>query len=181
MGFQEMLKPQDIVVSIKLLQSRGDGPAPTYASLAQALRLSSSEVHAAVGRCLEVGILRKSSDAKRTMPQPVVTAMEEFLVHGLKFIWPAKRGPMTRGIPTGSSLGPMAQLLGVPEPSVPLVWPHPEGTLRGESVDPLYPRAVEACKSDPVLHEWLALLDILRLKTGREAALAGAAIHNRLA
>ncbi|MEI6674945.1 MAG: hypothetical protein WCO57_07185 [Verrucomicrobiota bacterium] len=176
-----MLKPQDIVVSIKLLQGRDGGPAPTYATLAMALRMSSSEVHAAVGRCLEVGLLRKPGDAGRTMPVPVAAAMEEFLLHGLKFIWPAKRGPMTRGVATGSSCESVSRLLDVSEPGVPLVWPHPEGTLRGEAVDPLYPRAVEACKEDPILHEWLALLDILRLKTGREAALAGAAIHNRLA
>ena len=176
-----MLKPQDIVVSIKLLQSRDGGPVPTYASLALALRLSSSEVHAAVRRCLEVGLLRKPSGSTRTMPVPVAAAMEEFLVHGVKFIWPAKRGPMTRGMATGSSLESVSRLLDVSEPAVPLVWAHPEGTLRGEAVAPLYPRAVEACKDDPVLHEWLALIDILRLKTGREAAHAGAVIHHRLA
>ena len=115
------------------------------------------------------------------MPVPVAAAMQEFLLHGLKFIWPAKRGPMTRGVATGSSCASVSRLLDMSEPGVPLVWPHPEGPLRGVSVDPLYPRAVEACKDDPIFHEWLALLDILRLKTGREAALAGAAIHNRLA
>jgi hypothetical protein len=176
-----MLKPQDIVVSLKLLQSRDGGPVPTYASLAMALKLSSSEVHAAVGRCLEVGLLRKPADSARTMPQPVRAALEEFLLHGMKYVWPARRGPMTRGFPTGSSLESVSRLLNLTEPTIPLVWPHPAGTVRGESVDPLYPRTVEACEGDPILHEWLALLDILRLKTGREAALAGTAIHNRLA
>lgn len=181
MGFQKMLKPQDIVVSLKLLQSRDGGPVPTYATLAMALKLSPSEVHAAVGRCLEVGLLRKPSDSARTMPQPVAAALEEFLVHGVKYVWPARRGPVARGFPTGSSLDSVSRLLNLSEPAVPLVWPHPEGTTRGESVDPLYPRAAEACEEDPVLREWLALLDILRLKTGREAALARTAIHNRLA
>jgi hypothetical protein len=176
-----MLKPQDIVVALKLLQSRDGGPIPTYATLAMALRLSSSEVHAAVNRCLEVGLLRKPADSTRTMPQPVAAALEEFLVHGVKYVWPAKRGAVTRGVATGSSFEGVARLLNLSEPAIPLVWPHPEGTVRGESVEPLYPRAIEACKDDPVLHEWLALLDILRLKTGRESALARAAIHNRLA
>lgn len=175
-----MLKPQDIVVSIKLLQSMEGGSVPTYSKLAMELKLSPSEAHAAVGRCLEVGLLRKPSDPRRTMPQPVAAGMEEFLIHGVKYIWPAKRGPVTRGFATASSLDSVARILDVPEPTVPLVWPHPEGTLRGESVEPLYPRAVEACQSDPVLREWLALLDVLRLKTGREASLAGAAIHSRL-
>ncbi len=88
---------------------------------------------------------------------------------------------MARGFPTGSSLESVSHLLGVSEPTIPLVWPHPEGKLRGESVDPLYPRVVEACEEDPVLRDWLALLDILRLKTGREAALATEAIHQLLA
>lgn len=181
MGFQKMLKPQDVVVSLKLLQSRDGRPVPTYASLAMALKLSSSEVHAAVGRCLEVGLLRKPTDSNRTMPQPVAAALEEFLVHGVKYVWPAKRGPVVRGTATGTSLDAVARILNVPEPGVPLVWPHPEGTLRGESVEPLYPRAVMACQNDPDLREWLALLDVLRLKTGREAALAAVAIHTRLA
>lgn len=176
-----MLKPQDIVVFIKLLQNRTGGPVPTYAGLAMALKMSSSEVHAAVRRGLEAGLLRKPTAPGRTMPQPVMSAMEEFLLHGFKFIWPAKRGPIRRGIPTGSSLNPVSELLGMSEPEVPLVWPHPEGSVRGESITPLYPRAVDACADDPVLREWLALLDILRLKTGREAALAGAAIQKRLA
>jgi hypothetical protein len=176
-----MLKPQDIVVSLKLLQSLGDGPVATYATLAAALYLSPSEAHAAVARGLEVGILRKPPDSRRTMPQPVAATLEEFLIHGLKYVWPAKRGAVTRGYPTGSSLGTVAGLLDVPEPSISLVWPHPEGTLRGESVLPLYPRAVEACLNDPVLYGWLALLDVLRLKSGREASLAARAIHNRLA
>lgn len=176
-----MLKPQDIVVSLKLLQSMAAGPAPTYATLAMALNLSSSEVHAAVGRCLEVGLLRKPSGSARTMPQPVTAALEEFLIHGVKFVWPAKRGSVARGFATATSLDSVARILDVPEPAVPLVWPHPEGSLRGESVAPLYPRVVDACQGDPVLHEWLALLDVLRLKTGREAALAGGEIRNRLA
>ena len=114
------------------------------------------------------------------MPQPVRAALGEFLVSGVKYVWPAVRGPVTRGMPTAGSLPSVAALLGMPQPEMPLVWPHAEGTVRGESVEPLYPRAASVVASDVALHEWLALIDILRLKTGREAALAAAAIHKKL-
>jgi hypothetical protein len=177
-----MLKPHDLVIALQLLEARGSDSVPTYATLASNLRMSPSEVHAAVGRGVVAGLLRKASlGSPRTMPEPVISGMEEFLIHGLKYVWPGKRGAMTRGVPTGSSLETIAQSLGVAGPPVPLVWPHPDGSVRGESIEPLYPRAVEACANSASLHEWLALVDIVRLKTGREAALAAALIHRRLA
>ncbi|CAN5894161.1 hypothetical protein BH11VER1_BH11VER1_01660 [soil metagenome] len=177
-----MLKPHDIVVSLKLLESKGSDSAPTYAALSHALRLSPSEVHASVTRGIVAGLLKKPlPNSKRTMPEPIAVALREFLVHGLKYVWPAKRGAITRGIPTGSSVESVSDLMEVAAPAVPLVWPHVEGTVRGESIEPLYARAGEACINDPVLYEWLALIDVVRLKTGREAALASAAIEKRLA
>ena len=114
------------------------------------------------------------------MPIPVRAALAEFLVSGVKYVWPASRGAVTRGVPTAGSLPVVAQLLGMPEPATPLVWPHPEGHLRGESVEPLYPKAAEVTAGDPLLYEWLALIDLLRVKSGREAALAATAIQKKL-
>ncbi|MCX6853884.1 MAG: MarR family transcriptional regulator, partial [Verrucomicrobia bacterium] len=171
-----MLKPHDIVIALKLLQATEES-VPTYAELASALKMSASEAHSSVARGLEAGLLRKPLlESTRTMPIPVRAALAEFLVSGVKFVWPAVRGPVTRGIPTAGSLPTVASLLGMPQPELPLVWPYAEGTLRGESVEPLYPRAAAVVAGDAALHEWLALIDILRLKTGREAALAAAAI-----
>ena len=175
-----MLKPHDILVTLKLLLSPAES-VPTYAGLALALQLSASEAHSAVGRAVEAGLLRKPlAGTGRTMPMPVRSALGEFLVSGVKYVWPAVRGPVTRGIPTAGSVPAVASLLGMPQPELPLVWPHAEGTLRGESVEPLYPRAASVVAGDAALHEWLALIDILRLKTGREAALAAAAIQKKL-
>ncbi len=175
-----MLKPQDVVISIKLLQGRDGGAGPTYAELASALKMSPSEAHAGVSRSLEVGILRRSVDFPQRMPIPVKAALEEFLVSGLKYVWPTKPSSMARGIPTCTSLPALARELDVPEPATPLVWRHPLGTLRGETITPLYPKLPEVCTDDPWLHDWLALVDILRCKTGREAALAANLIRRRL-
>ncbi len=174
-----MLKPHDVLVSLKLLLAAPES-VPTYAGLAAALQLSASEVHSAVGRAVEAGLLRKPlAGTGRTMPLPVRAALGEFLVSGVKYVWPAVRGPVTRGIPTAGSVPSVAALLGMPMPELAVVWPHADGQ-RGEAVEPLYPRAASVVANDPALHEWLALIDIMRLKTGREAALAAAAIQKKL-
>ena len=176
-----MLKPQDVVISIKLLQDRKGSAAPTYSALATALKMSPSEAHAGVRRGLDVGLLRRSADSAQRMPVPVRMALEEFLICGLKYVWPARPGAAARGMPTCGSCAAVARELDVPEPETPLVWRHPAGTVRGETILPLYPKVPEVCAADAWMHEWLALVDVLRCKTGREATLAANAIRNRLA
>lgn len=53
-----------------------------------------------------------------------------------------------------------------------LVWPHPDGDVRGESFEPLYPTAVDAARRDERLYECLALVDALRTGRARERRLA---------
>ena len=153
---------------------------PTYAGMAMALKMSPSEVHAGVRRSLEVGLLRRLPDLPQRMPVPVKTALEEFLISGLKYVWPGKSGPIGRGVPTCTSLPDVAREMDVPEPTTPLVWRHPLGTTRGETIIPLYPKLPDVCSTDVWLHGWIALIDILRCKTGREAALAANLIRRRL-
>lgn len=176
-----MLKPQDVVISIKLLQDRKGGAAPTYSELASALKMSPSEAHAGVHRSLDVGLLRRPTGSTQRMPIPVRRALEEFLISGLKYVWPTRPGAIGRGMPTCSSFSPVARELDVPEPETPFVWRNPAGTVRGEIILPLYPKVPEVCADDAWMHEWLALVDVLRCKTGREASLAANAIRNRLA
>jgi hypothetical protein len=175
-----MIKPQDVAITLKLVSAKKAGITPTYADLATELKISASEAHAAVSRCLESGLLRRPVTECRAMPLPATKAIEELLVHGIKYIWPAKRGPVTRGMPTGTSLESVAQRLDVRPQTPGLVWPDPEGTVRGESIEPLYPRATQACKNDSFLYECLALIDVIRLRNGREATLAADAIRSLL-
>ena len=53
-----------------------------------------------------------------------------------------------------------------------IVWSHPEGDVWGEGLEPLYPSIVEAARRDPKLHEYLALVDALRVGRARERKLA---------
>ena len=175
-----MLKPHDIIVALKLIRPDPSADAPTYARLAFSVGLSASETHAAVERGVSAGLLRRDIASGRSMPMANVTALREFLVHGLKYVWPAERGAISRGVPTATSHETIARHINVPPPSVPLVWPHPEGTLRGETIEPLHPKAASLAMGDPELHEWLALIDIVRLKAGREGALAAIELERRL-
>lgn len=175
-----MLKRHDIIVALKLIRADSNADALTYGRLSEQVGLSASETHAAVERGMSAGLLRRHAPSRRSMPVTNLTALREFLVHGLKYVWPAERGALCRGVPTATSDPRVAERLHLTQPVPALVWPHPEGALRGEAVQPLHPKAASLCLKDGDLHEWLALIDIIRLKAGREASLAAAEIDRRL-
>ncbi len=166
-----MLKPQDIVVLLKLVAAPGD---TTYTTLAQALGMSASEVHAAVRRAGIAGLL-----VTRTR-QPNRRALLEFLVHGLTYVFPAERGGMTRGMPTAHAAPPLKGRILAGGDAVP-VWPDPEGEVRGEEFRPLYKSVPMAARKDPVLYELLALVDAIRGGRARERSMAIEELQGRLA
>ena len=165
-----MLKPQDALVLLKLTVA---GNAWSYPSLAESLGMSASEVHAAVGRAGRSGLY----DAKHRSPNR--KALLEFLVHGLRYVFPAERGALTRGLPTAHAVPPLkAKIQASADP--PPVWPDPEGTVRGEELRPLYPSVPGAARRDPALYELLALVDAIRGGRARERKLAIAELQARL-
>jgi hypothetical protein len=111
--------------------------------------------------------------------KPIVQAVEEFLVHGLKYTFPAERGEMTRGVPTSYAAEPLKKLIAAGNDPVP-VWPYLEGTARGVSFSPLYKAVPIAALRDPALYELLALADALRDGRVRERKLAEQELIKRL-
>ena len=106
--------------------------------------------------------------------------LEEFLVHGLKYVFVPDRGEMTRGVPTGHAAPPLNQhLVSADEPSP--VWPDPEGEVRGTAFSPLYSAAPRAARSDPQLYELLVLVDAIRGGRARERDIAVNELKKRLA
>lgn len=174
-----MLRPQDILVSLKFLS-----PTPeaftSYATLAASLSLSVSETHAAVKRAIRSGLLIPSHFRPENLAEcrPSVPALGELLCYGIRYFFPAELGRVGMGIPTATSAQPLLRQLTPAD--VLHVSPHPRGSARGTTVDPLYSSAPEAAMRDPILAEWLALTDALRLHTGRIAELARNEIRNRL-
>lgn len=96
-------------------------------------------------------------------------AFLEFLVHGLRVVFPVQPGGIARGIPTAWSTAPLAKAF--PDAS-PVVWASENGTLRGESIAPLYRSAAQAAANSASFHELLALTDALRIGRAREVNLA---------
>jgi hypothetical protein len=131
------------------------------------LSISSSEIHAALKRLALARLVSSDADGNR----PLLDAAEEFLVHGVKYAFPAKPGELTRGVPTSYAAPPLNHLIeSGSEP--PPVWPFREGHQRGVCIEPLYKTVPAAALRDPFLYELLALIDALREGRARERTLA---------
>lgn len=171
---QISLRPQDVQVLLQLAILKG---APfTYARLAQAVQLTASEVHASVNRAIQAQLVIKDQNGK---PQVLLEPLKLFLIHGVRYCFPAMRGEMTRGMPTSYAAEPLAsQLIASQEP--PPVWPDKNGKVRGMTFLPLYPSAPQAAAQSPQLYELLALTDALRGGSPRERALAQKELEARL-
>ncbi|ACB01012.1 MULTISPECIES: hypothetical protein [Cyanophyceae] len=167
-----MLKPQDIVI---LLQVHCLGTTWTYSELAKSLKMSASTVHEALQRC-ELSHLYNQN--KRRI---LKGALEEFLVHGLKYAFPAEAGAIIRGIPTAHSAEPLKKLLMIEEKN-PYVWASAKGKIKGQAIMPLYksvPKVVEN-QENAQLYELLCLVDSLRAGKIREQELAALELSKRL-
>jgi len=166
------LKPQDIYVALRIVAARSGRAA--YSQLASELVMSPSEVHASVKRAQLSGLLHGPELHNR----PNLAALEEFLVHGLRYVFPAQRGELTRGVPTSWAAEPLRSAI-TPTNEPPPVWPYAEGKQRGVSFEPLYRTAPVAAPRDPLFYEYLALADVLRDGRARERAYAEKELHRR--
>lgn len=143
--------------------------------MATELSISSSQVHAALKRLVLSRLVSGDTDGNH----PLLEAVEEFLVHGVKYAFPAKRGEMTRGLPTSYAAPPLKDHVeGGSDP--PPVWPFADGQHRGIGLEPLYRTAPVAALRDPALYELLALIDVLREGRARERKIAEKELVARL-
>ena len=157
-----MLKPQDIVVLLKIKSLNGKW---IYKDLAQSLGMSSSEVHAALKRCEESSLYINRS--RRVLK----SALKEFIIHGLRYSFPAKPGGLVKGIPTAHSADPLKSLLVVNDDDI-YVWPSSDGQVRGQAIKPLHHSVPQATQNDPLLYQLLSLVDGLRVGKARDSELA---------
>lgn len=154
------MRPHDIVVLLKIIISEKDW---MNKDLSQSLNISAAEISNSLNRSMIAGLVDKS---KRKVMR---STLLDFIQFGLPYVFPALRGGVTRGIPTGFSAPIMSEYLMTKEQ---IVWSYPNGTARGEAVTPLYPNAVEAAVNDRQLYDLLALLDVMRLGKVREREIA---------
>ena len=166
-------RAQDVVVTLKL--SKFEGKRPPFAQIAEELSMSASEVHAAVKRAQAARLLHGPELGER----PNCAALEEFLIHGLKYVFPVQHGGMTRGLPTSYAAEPLRRYIKAGDEPLP-VWPNPTGPVRGAAFEPLYPSVPEAARRDSYLYELLALVDAIRDGRVRERKLAEKELITRL-
>lgn len=166
---QPTMSPLDVVVLLKLI-SLNDQPW-NQKPLAEALFMSQSEISKSVARSRYAGLLDPSGKKVRKL------ALLDFLKSGIAYVFPQQPGAVVRGIPTAHSAAPLNQVI---QSNEPYVWPSAKGTVRGQSIVPLYPSVVDAIQHDSQLHELLALVDALRVGRAREKELALAELQKRI-
>lgn len=169
-----MLKSQDIYVLLKLV-AIGDRHW-SYADLAVELGLSPSQLHASVKRAVEAQLAVRQEE--KIVPH--FRNLEEFLIHGLKYVFRTKPGHMTRGMPTSASAEPLNSMFVASDSEFPPVWPDPDGEVRGLAFAPLYKQAPKAARKDRNFYGLLTLADAIRSGRAREREVAVKELKIRL-
>src|SRR5579872_4123584 len=155
------LKPQDIMVVLKLCSY--ERKRPPMSLIAADLNMSPSEIHAAIKRLQQARLLH----SPELQEKPNLSALEEFLLHGMKYAFPAEHGQVTRGVPTSYAAEPLkSEIPGGTD--LPPIWPWSQGKTRGIALEPLYRTVPVAALRDPQLYEYLALVDAIRGGRARE-------------
>jgi len=181
------MKGQDILILLKLASLSGepDRPAADAAeegaysvrSLAEALGVSKSEVSNSINRLYGAGLAVK--DRRSGRPRPKMKAVAEFIVSGLKYVFPVKPGPLARGVATGFAAPVLdGKLFSAGESK--FIWPDAEGRDSGQSIEPLFRSVPYAIRQDKDLYAYLALVDAIRLGNPREAGVAKKEFEMRL-
>jgi len=179
------MKSQDILVLLKLI-SLGQQAAANYEAddaaysvrgLADALGVSKSEISNSINRLYEAGLALK--DRRSGRPKPNVKAAQEFILTGLKYVFPVKPGPQARGVPTAFA-APVLESKVMSAGEGKFVWPDAEARDSGQSIEPLFKSVPFAIREDPELYAYLALVDAIRLGNPREAGVARNELKMRL-
>ena len=156
------MRPQDIVILLKKVTK--NGRVLLNGQIAKELGISASEVSEALERC------RIARLVDTTKQRVNILALEEFLVHGLKYVFPVQPQSVVRGVATAISASPMKEK--IVSGNEQYVWPDAKGNMRGASITPLYKTVPVAVAKDDMLYKLLALVDTLRIGRAREVEIA---------
>ena len=165
-----MMKQQDIIVLLKKLTTQGR--SMSIRGLADSLYMSASSVSESLERC------KKAQLIDRNKKKVNVLALQEFLVHGIAYVFPVEAGRVGRGIPTYVSASPINEAINNGNESY--VWHYIKGTGRGQQIEPLYPTVPEAALRDEELYQLLVIVDALRMGRAREKEIAVEELTKRI-
>ncbi|MDZ7772467.1 MAG: hypothetical protein U5K31_06990 [Balneolaceae bacterium] len=151
------MRPQDVIVMLKMISFSGRDWY--FKDIAREIQLSNSEVSESVYRSMQAGLIEKN---KREVARD---RLLEFLVYGLRYVYPVEPGRLTRGMPTAHSCELLKDEFVL---DLPYVWPGGSAGVKGASVNPLYHTVPRACEQDPRLYNLLALTDAIRVGNPQE-------------
>lgn len=164
------MRPQDIVVLLKII-SIGDDNWRNI-DIANAIGISPSEVSEALNRCK----IAKLIDSKKRKVN--INSFTEFLVYGLKYVFPTEPGAIVRGTPTAHSASPIKEH--VSSDTDVYVWSNAKGTHRGQAIEPLYKTLPQIVQEDELFYELLTIVDTIRVGRVREIKIAIEELNKRL-
>lgn len=176
-----MLKPQDIVILLKILSTvtlqKGTlSKSLSQNKLAALLCISASEVNAGINRLRLAGLLKPvvtDDPQNKIVFRPSKLGCEECLIYGVKYFFPVQLGGYTRGIATSYAAPVLEKYFILGDDPIP-VWPYGEGDRRGLALEPLYSSVPQSLAQfpDQVFYELLALVDAIRSGRARERNIA---------
>ena len=164
------MRPQDIVVLIKIISlQQADW---RNIDIANAILISPSEVSEALNRCKIAGLI----DSKKRKVN--MNSFLEFLIYGLKYVFPVQPGAVVKGIPTAHSAPPIKEHISAGNDIY--VWPYSKGNSRGQTIEPLYKTLPSVVENDIVFYELLTIIDTIRVGRVREIEIAIEELKKRL-
>jgi hypothetical protein len=164
------MRPQDVVILLKMLTCE-DCPW-TFAELALSLQISASEVSEAMERNRLAGLVNPAKNQVNKL------ALREFLIYGLKYVFPPQLGHSTRGIATAHSAPPVSNY--ITEGRENYVWEYYKGSRTGISIVPLYGKIPKFIEGEVELYEYLAIVDTFRVGKKREVDIAVIELDKKL-
>ena len=164
------LRPHDVSILLKIVAL--NHKQWRTVDLANQLFISQSEISQSLFRNMNAGLIDSS---KKDVQKK---SLYEFIVYGVKYVFPQKPGAIVRGMPTAHSALPLSKL--IRSSNTIYVWPDEEGSVRGEAIEPLYPTIPKAAKIDSVFYELMSLVDAIRVGKSREYEIAVQELEKRI-
>lgn len=180
-----MLRAQDVLVALQLVLIEAHPPPeldspflaslrlnPTVRALAEAVGISPAEFTRSTARLRHCNLAAPGSSSTVS-----ITALEEFVLHGLRYVFPGEPGTIGIGLPTSwagpnwRSLPPDRHVRGDDREKPVMPWDGP-GAERGVRLDPIYPSAPQMAARCRIMHATLARIDSLRSGAARERRIA---------
>ncbi|KKK57164.1 hypothetical protein LCGC14_3057240, partial [marine sediment metagenome] len=104
-------------------------------------------------------------------------SLNEFLVYGLKYVFPAEPGAVVKGIPTAHSANPIKEHI---SSNAIYVWSHEHGNAIGQAIEPLYSTVPATVQEDAKFYELMVIIDTIRVGRVREIKIAIEELHKRI-